>query len=78
MRSSLMGGVVRRHQRRFCLALSLFIAAGPPVSSAAAATKVVPVQAKPVKPLTLTPVQDLDLGTILLGSGTWSGATVGI
>jgi hypothetical protein len=35
--------------------------------------------AKIVKPLTLTWVQDLDLGTVLLaGSGTWTGATVGI
>ena len=32
-----------------------------------------------VKPLTLTWVRDLDLGTIVLaGTGTWSGATVGI
>jgi hypothetical protein len=35
--------------------------------------------AKIVKPLTLTWVQDLDLGTVLLsGSGAWSGATVGV
>lgn len=34
--------------------------------------------AKIVKPLTLTWVQDLDLGTIVLGPGTWSGATVAI
>ena len=35
--------------------------------------------AKIVKPLTLTWVQDLDLGTVLLsGAGAWSGATVGV
>lgn len=35
--------------------------------------------AKIVKPLTLTWVQDLDLGTVLLsGAGAWTGATVGI
>jgi hypothetical protein len=31
-----------------------------------------------VKPLVLTWLQDLDLGTIILGPGTWSGATVAI
>src|SRR5215213_6529424 len=35
--------------------------------------------ARIVKPLTLAWVRDLDLGTILLsGTGTWSGAIVGI
>ncbi len=35
--------------------------------------------AKIVKPLTLTWVQDLDLGTVLLsGAGAWTGATVGV
>jgi hypothetical protein len=34
--------------------------------------------AKIVKPLTLIWVQDLDLGTIVLGTGTWSSTTVGI
>ncbi len=36
------------------------------------------VSATVVKPLTLSWVQSLDLGTIVLGNGTWSGATVGI
>jgi hypothetical protein len=45
---------------------------------AAAATKVIPVAAKAVKPLSLVSVQDLDLGTILLGPGAWSNATIGI
>src|SRR5690349_2060174 len=30
------------------------------------------------KSLTLTVLQNLDLGTITLGPGTWTGATVGI
>ena len=34
--------------------------------------------AKIVKPLTLTWVQDLDLGTIVLGTGTWSATNIGI
>jgi hypothetical protein len=34
--------------------------------------------ARVVKPLTLNWVQDLDLGTIVLGAGTWSGATISI
>lgn len=36
------------------------------------------VSANVVKPLVLTWLQDLDLGTIVLGPGTWSGATVAI
>ena len=34
--------------------------------------------ARIVKPLTLSWVRDLDLGTIVLSAGTWSGASVGI
>lgn len=34
--------------------------------------------ARVVKPLTLTWVRNLDLGTIVLGSGSWSNAIVGI
>lgn len=45
---------------------------------AGAATQVAKVNAKVVKPLTITWVQDLDLGTVVLGPGTWSGATIGI
>ena len=45
---------------------------------ACAATQVATVSAQVVKPLTLKWLQDLDLGTVTLGSGTWSSATVGI
>lgn len=43
-----------------------------------AATQNASVSANVVRPLTLTSLQGLDLGTITLGLGTWSGATVGI
>ena len=44
----------------------------------AASSQVATVNATVVKPLTLKWVQNLDLGTIVLGPGAWSGATVGI
>lgn len=43
-----------------------------------AATKAAPVRAKVLKPLTLTSIQNLDLGTVVLGSGIWPATTVGI
>lgn len=43
-----------------------------------AVTQSATVNAQVVKPLTLTAIQDLNLGTITLGSGSWSGASVGI
>ena len=46
--------------------------------ASAAATQVAQVSATVAKPLILTRVQDLDLGSIVLGPGTWSGATVGV
>jgi hypothetical protein len=45
---------------------------------ACAASQIAQVSATVAKPLILTRVQDLDLGTITLGPGSWSGATVGI
>jgi hypothetical protein len=62
---------------RFVSPIALLLAFAVP-SDAGAATQVVPVHAKPTKPLSLTSVQDLDLGTIALAPGTWSGATVSI
>ena len=54
-------------------ALASEVRAAPP-----SATVVVPVRASVTKPLMLTALQDLDLGTIALRPGTWSGATVSI
>ena len=48
------------------------------VEPARAASQVAHVSATVAKPLTLARVDDLDLGSIVLGPGTWSGATVGI
>lgn len=57
------------------LALTATPAFAAPVSPAQNAT----ATARIVKPLTLTWVQDLDLGTILQsGAGAWAGAVVGI
>jgi hypothetical protein len=64
--------------RSFVWQISLLAAACFPYGVADAATQVVPVQAKATKPLTLTRTQDLDLGTIVLAPGTWTGATVSI
>lgn len=57
--------------------LLLALAAAVP-SSAAAVTQNATVNANVIRPLTLTSLQNLDLGTITLKLGTWSGATVGI
>jgi len=57
------------------LALTATPALAAPVSPNRNAT----ATARIVKPLTLTWVQDLNLGTILLsGAGTWTGAVVGV
>jgi hypothetical protein len=47
-------------------------------SSAHAATVTASVNATPTKPLLLTKVQDLNLGSVTLGAGVWSNATVSI
>ena len=72
--------MIRLNQVR-CVALSFAAAAMPLLATPALA--VAPNQnsmatAKIVKPLTLTWVQDLDLGTIVLGTGTWAATNVGI
>jgi hypothetical protein len=56
------------------LAVAMLGVAAP----ANAATNVAQVNANVAKPLILTWLQDFDLGSIVLGPGTWSGATVGI
>jgi hypothetical protein len=57
------------------IAVLLCMAVG---ASAHAASQVAQVNATVVKPLTVSWVQDLNLGTVVLGPGTWSNATVGI
>src|SRR5947209_3179172 len=43
-----------------------------------ASTQIAPVSANVLKPLLLAMLQNLDLGTITLGPGAWSNATVSI
>lgn len=52
------------------------LAAVPFAAPAPAETITAKVNAKVVKPLALKRVQDLDLGMVLLGPGTWAGAAV--
>ncbi len=63
--------IVRSANALLCLAA---IACG----SARAATVTASVSATPVKPLTLSKLQDLDLGSVTLAPGAWSNATVAI
>ena len=57
------------------LAAAVAASVGAP---AHAVTQSAAVNANVVKPLTLTWLKDLNLGTVTLPPGTWSGATVGI
>jgi len=50
----------------------------PVAAPAAAATITATTSAKVVKPLVLNRLQDLDLGTVMLGSGSFSGATLSL
>ena len=63
------------HLRFGALLAAAFAAAAPAV---AAPTQNAKVSASVVKPIVLTWVQDLHLGTISLKPGTWSGAAVSI
>src|SRR5689334_20794128 len=47
-------------------------------AQARAATVTASVSASPIKPLLLTKLQDLDLGSVTLGPGLWSNATVSL
>ena len=47
-------------------------------SAHGASTQLVTISASVTKPLTLAWAKSLDLGSVALGPGTWSGATVGI
>ena len=68
---------MRHLLRKGFAALALVASIGLPSAPADAAPSVT-VQANIAKPLTLTWIQNLDLGTIVLGPGTWSNATVAI
>src|SRR6476661_177392 len=48
------------------------------VAPARAATQVAQVNANVVKPVAIKWIQDFDLGTLVLGTGTWSGATISL
>ena len=58
--------------------IALLLALTDLSSQALAASAVVKVNAKATKPLSLSRVQDLNLGTIVLAPGIWSGASVSI
>lgn len=60
---------------RMQLLLAGLLAAAAP---ACAATAVAQVTASGTKPLVLAKVQDLDLGSVTLGTGVWSNATVSL
>jgi hypothetical protein len=62
-----------RHRAKIAIAALFACAMAAP---AHAATINATAQAKVVKPLILTSLQDLNLGSLLIGPGTWSGATV--
>ena len=66
----LPGVLVRTLAVAACVLATPALAVGPNQNASAAA--------KIIKPLTLTWVQDLDLGTIVLGTGTWPATTIGI
>jgi len=70
------GGIVRGLATLWLSIVSVVAAVG--VGPAHAATSNVQVNAQVVKPLTVTWLQNLDLGTIALGTGAFSGAVVGI
>jgi hypothetical protein len=69
--------VVRHPARKGFMAIA-FVASVALAAAPARAAPSVTVQANIAKPLTLTWIQNLDLGTIVLGPGTWSNATVAI
>ena len=67
-----------RGRRHIILALCATAFAAKAGAAPPSATAVVPVRASVVRPLMLTASQDLNIGTIALQSGTWSGATVSV
>jgi len=60
------------------LLISLAVGAAAVAAPAHAVTQSASVKVTVVKPLSLTALQNMDLGTITLNGGTWSTTTVGI
>ena len=69
---------MRPSSRFGLLALATLICALAAAEPARAASQSAKVSANVVKPLSITWVQDLNLGSITLGPGTWTNATVRI
>lgn len=69
---------MRLPQRHMAMPIAAFICAIAVADPAGAASNVVTVQAQVSKPVTLEWVQNLDLGSLTLGPGTWSNAKVSI
>ncbi len=59
------------------VAVAAAVAAGSATPALAASVNA-QAKAKVVKPVTISLVQDLDLGTVVLGPGSWSGATISL
>lgn len=58
------------------IAVAVAASAAACAAPASAASVTAQAKAKVVKPLALKAVQNLDLGTLILGPGDWAGATV--
>ena len=58
--------------------LFAMLVAAAAAQQAAAVTQTAVVNASVSKPVEITALQGLDLGTVLLGPGVWSGATVSL
>lgn len=56
----------------------LMLGAAPAAGQAVSPDNQARATARIVKPLSLYWVQDLDLGSVILGPGTWTGAVVGV
>jgi hypothetical protein len=80
MKSDALAGAEKREMIRYARHLLIIFAASAAalVAPAAAVTQNASVNANVVKPLTLVAQQGLNLGTVTLPNGSWSGATVGI
>lgn len=79
-KSDALAGAEKRDMIRYARPLPMMLVAfaaafGAP---AQAVTQSAAVNANVVKPLTLVAQQNLNLGTVTLPNGSWSGATVGI